>query len=34
MDLKIASIVIVNRAILLTRNSRDFEKIQGLLIEN
>ncbi|WPF90102.1 type II toxin-antitoxin system VapC family toxin [Cyanobacterium aponinum AL20118] len=34
MDLKIASIVIVNRAILLTRNSRDFEKIQDLLIED
>ncbi|BAQ64096.1 type II toxin-antitoxin system VapC family toxin [Geminocystis sp. NIES-3709] len=34
MDLKIASIVIVNKAVLLTRNSRDFEQIQDLLTEN
>jgi tRNA(fMet)-specific endonuclease VapC len=34
MDLKIASIVLVNRAILLTRNSADFGQIFGLSIED
>ncbi len=34
MDLKIASIVIVNQAVLLTRNTRDFGQIQDLLIED
>lgn len=34
MDLKIASIVLVNKAILLTRNNLDFGLITGLSIEN
>jgi tRNA(fMet)-specific endonuclease VapC len=34
MDLKIASVVLVNQAVLLTRNSSDFGRIIGLLIED
>lgn len=34
MDLKIASIAIANGLTLLTSNSRDFEQIPGLVIEN
>jgi tRNA(fMet)-specific endonuclease VapC len=34
MDLKIASVVLVNQAVLLTRNSSDFGRITGLLIED
>jgi tRNA(fMet)-specific endonuclease VapC len=34
MDLKIASIAIVNQSVLLTRNFSDFQQIAGLLIEN
>ncbi|MBW4579388.1 MAG: type II toxin-antitoxin system VapC family toxin [Tildeniella nuda ZEHNDER 1965/U140] len=34
MDLKIASVALVNQAILLTRNSADFSQITGLSIEN
>jgi tRNA(fMet)-specific endonuclease VapC len=34
MDLKIAAIVIVNQALLLTRNTRDFGQIQDLAIED
>jgi tRNA(fMet)-specific endonuclease VapC len=34
MDLKIASIVMVHGATLLSDNVRDFEKIPGLIIEN
>ncbi|MBE9053494.1 type II toxin-antitoxin system VapC family toxin [Nostocales cyanobacterium LEGE 11386] len=34
MDLKIASIALVNKAILLTRNSADFGQIAGLFIED
>lgn len=33
-DLLISSIAIVNRAILVTRNSRHFNQVPGLLIEN
>jgi len=33
-DLRIASIVLANRGILLTRNLRDFEKVPGLLIQD
>ena len=34
MDLKIASVGLVNRAVLLTRNSTDFGQISGLFIED
>lgn len=34
MDLKIASVALVNRAILLTRNSKDFGNISSLTIED
>jgi tRNA(fMet)-specific endonuclease VapC len=34
MDLKIAAIAIVNQALLLTRNTRDFGQIQNLAIED
>ena len=33
-DLKIASIALVNDAIVLTANLRDFERVPGLKIEN
>ena len=33
-DLRIASIVIANKGILLTRNLRDFEKVPGLTIQD
>ena len=33
-DLKIASIALVNDALLLTANTRDFEKVPGLRYEN
>ena len=34
MDLKIASVVLVNEALLLTANKRDFEMVPGLKFEN
>ncbi|NJM73258.1 MAG: type II toxin-antitoxin system VapC family toxin [Scytonema sp. RU_4_4] len=34
MDLKIASVALVNQAVLLTRNLSDFGQISGLRIEN
>jgi tRNA(fMet)-specific endonuclease VapC len=34
MDLKIASVALVNQAVLLTRNTSDFGRIIGLLIED
>jgi tRNA(fMet)-specific endonuclease VapC len=34
MDLRIASIAIANKALLLSRNSVDFEKVPGLRFEN
>jgi tRNA(fMet)-specific endonuclease VapC len=34
MDLKIASIVLANRATLLTRNTKDFQQVPGLRLEN
>lgn len=34
MDLKIASVALVNQAVVLTRNSRDFGQIAGLPIED
>ncbi|WP_310415690.1 type II toxin-antitoxin system VapC family toxin [Chamaesiphon sp. OTE_8_metabat_110] len=33
-DLRIASIVLANKGILLSRNARDFERIPNLLVEN
>jgi tRNA(fMet)-specific endonuclease VapC len=33
-DLRIASIVIANKGVLLTRNLRDFEKVPGLTIQD
>lgn len=33
-DLRIASIVIANNGILVTRNRRDFEKVPGLIFED
>lgn len=33
-DLRIASIVLANSGILLTRNRRDFEKVPGLIIQD
>jgi len=34
MDLKIASIALVNDALLVTANQRDFEQVPGLRVEN
>ena len=34
MDLKIASVALVNQAVVLTRNSRDFGQIVGLFMED
>jgi tRNA(fMet)-specific endonuclease VapC len=34
MDLKIAAIALAHTATLVTRNTRDFEKIAGLKIED
>jgi tRNA(fMet)-specific endonuclease VapC len=34
MDLKIAAIALVNNAILLSANQRDFERVPGLRFEN
>jgi tRNA(fMet)-specific endonuclease VapC len=34
MDLKIASIALANDATLLTRNTKDFEKVHALRIED
>jgi predicted nucleic acid-binding protein len=34
MDLKIAAVSIASEAMLLTRNTVDFEKISGLRVEN
>lgn len=34
MDLKIAAVALVNQAVVLTRNSRDFGQIGGLFIED
>ena len=34
MDLKIAAIAIVNKALLLSANRRDFEQVPGLRVEN
>jgi tRNA(fMet)-specific endonuclease VapC len=33
-DLKIASIVIANKGILVTRNRKDFEQVPGLTFED
>ncbi|HTU20274.1 MAG TPA: type II toxin-antitoxin system VapC family toxin [Gemmataceae bacterium] len=34
MDLKIAAIALVNQALLLSANRRDFEQVPGLRAEN
>jgi tRNA(fMet)-specific endonuclease VapC len=34
MDLKIAAIALVNKAVLLSANRRDFERVPGLRVEN
>jgi tRNA(fMet)-specific endonuclease VapC len=34
MDLKIAAIALVNQALLLSANLRDFEKVPQLRVEN
>jgi tRNA(fMet)-specific endonuclease VapC len=34
MELKIASIALVNQALLLSANRRDFEQVPGLRVEN
>lgn len=34
MDLKIASIAIANGLTLLTSNTRDFEQVPGLIVED
>jgi tRNA(fMet)-specific endonuclease VapC len=34
MDLKIAAIALVNQALLLSANRRDFERVPGLRVEN
>lgn len=34
MDLKIAAIAIVQKALLLTANTRDFERVPGLRVQN
>ncbi len=34
MDLKISAIALVNQALLLTANRRDFEQVPGLRVEN
>lgn len=34
MDLKIAAIALVNQALLLSANRRDFEQVPGLRVEN
>ncbi len=34
MDLKIAAIALVNNAVLLSANRRDFERVPGLRVEN
>ena len=34
MDLKIAAIALVNQALLLSANHRDFERVPGLRVEN
>jgi tRNA(fMet)-specific endonuclease VapC len=34
MDLKIAAIVLVHDAVLVTSNMRDFEKVSGLKVED